>query len=116
MVQKKRSTYGECFLNLAISYGGKWDIIQAVQRMMKEGVKPEDVTEERFATYLSTTGLQDPDLVIRAGGERRLSNFVLWQAAYAEMYFCSKYWPEFSEKDLDEAIQDFTSRTRRFGH
>ena len=106
----------EFFLNLAISYGGKWDIIQAVQRMMKEGVKPEEVTEERFATYLSTTGLQDPDLVIRAGGERRLSNFVLWQAAYAEMYFCSKYWPEFSEKDLDEAIQDFTSRTRRFGH
>ncbi|MDO8470647.1 MAG: polyprenyl diphosphate synthase [bacterium] len=106
----------EFFLNLAISYGGRWDIMQASQRMIKEGVKPEEVTEEKFASYLSMAGLQDPDLVIRAGGEKRLSNFVLWQAAYAELYFCPKYWPEFTEKDLEEAIEDFASRTRRFGH
>lgn len=106
----------EFSLNLGISYGGRWDIVQATQRMIQEGLKPEEVTEERFASYLSTAGIEDPDLVIRAGGEKRLSNFVLWQAAYAELYFCPKYWPAFNEQDLDEAIQDFASRQRRFGH
>lgn len=115
-VEGETKDNSEFFLNLAISYGGRWDIMQAAQRMIKEGVKQEEVTEDRFASYLSTAGLPDPDLVIRAGGERRLSNFVLWQAAYSELYFCPKYWPAFEEQDLDEAIKDFASRTRRFGH
>ncbi len=104
------------FVNLGISYGGRWDIVQAVRQIARKGMKPDDITEDVFASHLSTAGLPDPDLVIRAGGERRLSNFVLWQAAYSELYFCPKYWPAFEEQDLDQAIKDFASRTRRFGH
>jgi len=102
-------------LNLAISYGGRWDIVQAARRLLQKGVQPEDVTEEMFASHLSTADLPDPDLVIRAGGEKRLSNFVLWQAAYAELYFCPKYWPEFAEEDLDAAFEQYAGRQRRFG-
>ncbi|MCH7828569.1 di-trans,poly-cis-decaprenylcistransferase [Patescibacteria group bacterium] len=103
------------FVTLAISYGGRWDIVSAVQKMLKEGISPEQVTEELFSNYLSTAGLPDPDLVIRAGGEQRFSNFLLWQSAYAELYFCSKYWPDFTEEDFNEAIQEYQRRQRRFG-
>lgn len=103
------------FLNLAVSYGGKWDIVQAVKRIITTKTSPRDITEDMIAKHLSTAGLPDPDLVIRAGGERRFSNFVLWQAAYAELYFCPKYWPAFTEKDLDKALADFAHRRRRFG-
>ncbi|MDP3901278.1 MAG: polyprenyl diphosphate synthase [bacterium] len=103
------------FLNLAISYGGRWDIVQAAQRAMREGVSPDELTEERFASYLSTSGLPDPDLVIRAGGEMRFSNFVLWQAAYAELFFEPKYWPDFTEEDLDRVLAEYARRQRRFG-
>lgn len=102
-------------LNLAVSYGGKWDIVNAVQSIMRQGVKPEDVTEELFSRHLSTAGQPSPDLIIRAGGEMRLSNFVLWQAAYAELYFSPKLWPDFTEGDLDEALTEFDRRQRRFG-
>jgi undecaprenyl diphosphate synthase len=103
------------FLNLAISYGGKWDIINAVKKIVKEGIEADKIDEKLFENYLSTAGLQDPDLVIRAGGEMRMSNFVLWQSAYAELYFSSKYWPDFTEQDLDLALQEFDKRFRRFG-
>jgi len=103
------------FLTLGISYGGRWDIVQAAQKIMAEGMNPGDLTEEVFSRYLSTAGLPDPDLVIRAGGEQRFSNFLLWQSAYAELYFYKKYWPEFTEQDLDEAIQEYQMRQRRFG-
>ena len=103
-------------LNLAVSYGGKWDITQAVRRIVQERVRPDEITEETIEKYLSTAGLPSPDLVIRAGGEKRLSNFVLWQAAYAELYFCPKYWPDFTEQDLDEAFEEYARRSRRFGH
>ncbi|MCP6726690.1 MAG: polyprenyl diphosphate synthase [Patescibacteria group bacterium] len=102
-------------LNLAVSYGGKWDIVQAVQQLIKKGVKAEDITEDMLAEHLSTAGLPEPDLVIRAGGEKRLSNFVLWQAAYAELYFSEKYWPDFGEEDLDLAFEGYARRQRRFG-
>ena len=102
-------------LNLAVSYGGKWDILNAVKEMMKQGIGPEKVTEELFASYLSTAGVKDPDLVIRAGGETRLSNFVLWQAAYSELYFSDKLWPDFMEEDLAKAIEEYDRRQRRFG-
>jgi len=105
----------DIFLNLAVSYGGKWDIMQAVRKIIAAKTSPKQVTEETIAEHLSTAGLPDPDLVIRAGGERRFSNFVLWQAAYAELYFYPKYWPDFTEKDLDEALADFARRGRRFG-
>ena len=103
------------YLNLGISYGGRWDIVQAVQQLIKKGVKAENVTEDMLGEYLSTAGLPEPDLVIRAGGEKRLSNFVLWQAAYAELYFSEKYWPDFGEEDLDLAFKEYARRQRRFG-
>lgn len=103
------------FLNLAISYGGKWDILNAVKKIIEKGIEADKIDENLFEGYLSTAGLPNPDLIIRAGGEMRLSNFVLWQAAYSELYFCPKYWPDFSEQDLDLALQEFDRRSRRFG-
>ncbi|MDP2735593.1 MAG: polyprenyl diphosphate synthase, partial [bacterium] len=102
-------------LTLAVSYGGRWDIIQAARQLAKEGIGAEDITEEALAGKLSTAGLPDPDLVIRAGGEQRFSNFLLWQSAYAELYFYPKYWPDFTEGDLDVALAEFARRQRRFG-
>jgi len=113
--EKETRDYNKLYLQLAISYGGKWDIVNAVKKIIKDGVLPEDINEVMFETYLSTAGLPPPDLVIRAGGEMRLSNFVLWQAAYAELYFSPKLWPDFSEGDLDDALREFSSRQRRFG-
>ena len=105
----------DLFLNLAISYGGKWDILNAVKKIIEDKISVDKIDETLFETYLSTAGLPAPDLIIRAGGEMRLSNFVLWQAAYSELYFCPKLWPDFAEQDLDEAIAEFTRRQRRFG-
>jgi len=102
-------------LNLAVSYGGRWDILQAVKKIMKKKIRPERITENLINKYLTTAGLPEPDLVIRAGGEKRFSNFLLWQSAYAELYFSDKLWPDFSEKDLDKALEDFSKRERRFG-
>lgn len=103
------------FLNLAISYGGKWDILQAVKKIVEEKTPVADIDEKIFESHLSTVGLPDPDLIIRAGGQMRMSNFVLWQAAYSELYFSPKMWPDFTEQDLDAALQEFDTRARRFG-
>ena len=105
----------ELFLNLAASYGGRWDIAQAVQHIVKDGLTPEEITEELIGSYLTTAGLPEPDLVIRAGGEKRFSNFLLWQSAYAELYFSDKYWPDFSEQDFGQALAEYARRQRRFG-
>jgi len=102
-------------MNLAISYGGRWDILQAVQKIITKKIPSKKISEDLIEQNLSTAGLPAPDLIIRAGGEKRLSNFVLWQAAYSELYFCKKYWPAFTEKDLDNAIKDYARRQRRFG-
>ncbi|MBI1866613.1 MAG: di-trans,poly-cis-decaprenylcistransferase [Candidatus Staskawiczbacteria bacterium] len=102
-------------LNLAISYGGKWDILEAVKKIVEEKIPEDKINEKLFESYLSTNGLPDPDLIIRAGGEMRLSNFVLWQAAYSELYFSPKLWPDFTEQDLDLALEEFDKRARRFG-
>ena len=102
-------------LNLAVSYGGKWDILQAIQSIVKDGIAPEKIDETLFENYLSTAGLPNPDLIIRPGGEMRLSNFVLWQAAYAELYFSPKFWPDFTKEDLLLALEEFDKRARRFG-
>jgi len=103
------------FLNLAISYGGKWDILNAVKKIVEEKIPTDKIDEKLFESYLSTAGLPNPDFIIRAGGEKRLSNFVLWQAAYAELYFSPKLWPDFTEQDLDQALEEFDQRHRRFG-
>lgn len=102
-------------LNLAVSYGGKWDILNAVKNIVKNRVPVDKINEGLFESYLSTAGLPAPDLVIRVGGEMRLSNFVLWQAAYSELYFSKKLWPDFTEKDLDLVLKEFSRRQRRFG-
>ena len=103
------------YLNLAISYGGRWDIVQAAKKIIGEGIRPEELTEELFNEHLTTGDLPDPDLFIRTGGEQRLSNLVIWQAAYTELYFCPKYWPDFSEEDFDNALAEYARRQRRFG-
>ncbi len=102
-------------LNLALSYGGRGEILEAVRRMQAEHVAADTLTEEVFSSYLDTAGLPDPDLIIRTSGEKRISNFLLWQAAYAELYFTDTLWPDFEEKDLLAAVVDYQGRQRRFG-
>jgi undecaprenyl diphosphate synthase len=102
-------------LNLALSYGGRGEIIEAVKRMLGSNGAPREITEEAFAQYLDTGGLPEPDLVIRTSGEQRISNFLLWQAAYAELHFTETLWPDFDERDLLLAILDYQGRERRFG-
>jgi len=102
-------------LNLAVSYSGRWDIIQAIKRMVKEKLSPKKISEALFNDYLSTGGMPLPDLIIRTGGEKRLSNFLLWQAAYSELYFSEKYWPDFNKEDFNKAIAEYSHRKRRFG-
>jgi undecaprenyl diphosphate synthase len=102
-------------LNVAFNYGGRAEILDAVRRVISDGVKPDSLTEEIFSQYLYTQGLPDPDLIIRTGGEWRLSNFLIWQAAYAEYYATPTYWPDFNENELDKALQEYGQRQRRFG-
>lgn len=106
-------------LTLALSYSGRWDIVRAVQMIaldVRRGkVSPEDITNDLFSSYLQTNELPDPDYLIRTSGELRLSNFLLWEMAYGEMYITDKYWPEFRREDLYLALSNFTSRERRFG-
>lgn len=105
----------EGILNLAISYGGRLEIIQAVKNIIKKKISSNEITENLINQNLWTSGLPEPDLIIRTGGEQRLSNFLIWQSAYSEFYFSKKYWPEFTEKDLEKALLDFSQRHRRFG-
>jgi undecaprenyl diphosphate synthase len=102
-------------LNVALNYGGRAEIVQAVQRIMATGLAPEQVDEAAFASYLYTAGQEDPDLIVRTGGEMRLSNFLIWQSAYAEYYATSAFWPDFDEEELHKAIAVFNQRQRRFG-
>jgi len=115
IVEKATENNSNLFLNLAISYGGKWDILNAVKKIIEEKIPTDKIDEKLFESYLSTAGLPSPDLIIRAGGEKRMSNFVLWQAAYSELYFSPKLWPDFTEQDLDLALEEFDQRSRRFG-
>ncbi len=101
-------------LNLALSYGGRGEILEAIKRHSAAGSEAP-LTEEVLSSHLDTAGLPDPDLIIRTSGEKRISNFLLWQAAYAELYFTDTLWPDFEEKDLLAAIVDYQGRQRRFG-
>lgn len=102
-------------LVLALSYGGRDEIIRAVKKAISCGVKPEDVTEEYFDSLLDTCGIRAPDLIIRTSGEKRISNFLLWQAAYAELYFTDTLWPDFTREEFFVALHDYQMRERRFG-
>ncbi|HLF58495.1 MAG TPA: isoprenyl transferase [Alphaproteobacteria bacterium] len=106
-------------LTVALSYGARDEITQAARRVAADvaagRIRPEDIGEESFARYLATSGIPDPDLVIRTSGEKRLSNFLLWQSAYAELVFTDKLWPDFTKQDLEDAIGEFHRRERRYG-
>jgi undecaprenyl diphosphate synthase len=102
-------------LNIAFNYGGRDEILCAVTQMIKDKVKPEQVTPELFSTYLFTNGIPDPDLIIRTSGEMRTSNFLNWQSAYSEWYFTQTYWPDFDKEELRKAIFAYSERDRRFG-
>ncbi len=102
-------------LCVAFNYGGRAEILDAVRRIIADGVPPRGINEALFGDYLYTAGLPDVDLVIRTGGEIRVSNFLLWQAAYSEYYFTPVLWPDFSEKELDKALLAYSQRQRRFG-
>ncbi|MBC7360742.1 MAG: isoprenyl transferase [Candidatus Aminicenantes bacterium] len=100
---------------LALNYGGRQEIIEAVRKLLKRKVRPEDLNEETFSKYLDTADLPDPDLLIRTSGEMRLSNFLLWQCAYTELWITPVLWPDFRRKDLFQAIIEYQKRERRFG-
>jgi undecaprenyl diphosphate synthase len=106
-------------LNIAISYGGRWDIEQALKKIIKDllknKIKIKNLSEDLISNYLSTSSIPDPDLIIRSAGEQRISNFFLWQAAYSEMYFIKKLWPDFIEKDFQDSLDEFSLRKRKFG-
>ncbi|HLY66427.1 MAG TPA: polyprenyl diphosphate synthase [Chloroflexota bacterium] len=102
-------------LNVAFNYGGRAEILDAVKRMLRDSVDPDSVTEELFGRYLYTAELPDPDLVIRTAGEMRLSNFLIWQAAYSEYYSTPILWPDFDQKEFEEAIHSYAQRQRKFG-
>jgi undecaprenyl diphosphate synthase len=106
-------------LNIAANYGGRWDITEAARALARDAlagrIDPETVDEDRFASYLSLGGLPQPDLCIRTGGDHRISNFLLWDLAYSELYFTDAFWPDFDEALLKDAISLFTERQRRYG-
>ena len=102
-------------INIALNYGGRDEIVHSFKEIMKKGYGPDDITEELIAANLYTKGQADPDLLIRPGGELRLSNFLVYQLAYTELYFTDVLWPDFTEDNLREAIVAFTKRDRRYG-
>jgi undecaprenyl diphosphate synthase len=102
-------------LNVAFNYGGRDEIVQAMKALAQEGVRPEDITEEMISSHLYTQGIPDPDLVIRTSGEQRISNFLIWQAAYSEWVFPETFWPDFGREELLAAIQEYGRRERRYG-
>jgi len=106
-------------LVLALSYSAKWEIVNAVKCLLQESnenkINPEQINNELFESYLNTAKIPDPDMLIRTSGEYRISNFLLWQIAYSELYFTEKLWPDFGAEDLFKAIYDFQNRERRFG-
>jgi undecaprenyl diphosphate synthase len=104
------------FLNFALSYSGKWDIAQAVKKIVVLGINPEDITEAMISQHLCLSDMPDPELIIRTSGEQRISNFLLWQSAYSELFFCNAMWPDFNKEELAAAVECYQRRHRRFGN
>jgi undecaprenyl diphosphate synthase len=102
-------------LNIAWNYGGRDEIVQAIQRIITEGIQPDRVTDELVGQYLYTAGVPDPDLIIRTSGELRVSNFLIWQAAYSEWYVTPTYWPDFNKEEYRHALETYGQRDRRYG-
>jgi len=106
---------GRLVLNIAFNYAGRTELVDAVRDIVRAGTAADDIDEATISRALYTSGQPDPDLVIRTGGEQRLSNFLIWQSAYAELLTTETLWPDFGAGDLDEALAEFARRTRRFG-
>ena len=106
-------------MTIALSYSSRWELTQTMQNIARKvkakEIQPADITEEYISQQLQTSFMPDPDLLIRTGGEFRISNYLLWQCAYTELYFCNTFWPDFDEAEFRKAIADFQSRERRFG-
>ncbi len=116
---EKTKNNDRMMLNLALNYSGRWEIINAVKKIVEDSkndtISAEDLNDDLFEKYLTTSGIPDPELLIRTSGEYRLSNYLLWQIAYSELYFAPIYWPDFREEDFYKAIIDYQQRERRFG-
>jgi undecaprenyl diphosphate synthase len=115
MAQEKTAGNTGMLFNIALNYGGRAEIVEAARALIASGVRPEELDEQRFAGFLYTTGQPDPDLLIRTSGEMRVSNFLLWQIAYAEIWVTDTLWPDFRKRDLLEAILAYQKRDRRYG-
>jgi undecaprenyl diphosphate synthase len=102
-------------LNVALNYGGRQEIIDAIRRIIQDGIQPDQIDDALMSQYLYTAGQPDPDLIVRTSGEMRVSNFLIWQGAYAELYVTPTYWPDFDENELQLALDHYASRERRFG-
>ncbi|MGE4482161.1 polyprenyl diphosphate synthase [Acidocella sp.] len=113
--ERKTADNKRLTLVLALSYGGRAEIVAAARRAIEAGLRPEELTEQNFVNFLFTAGIPDPDLVIRTSGEQRVSNFLLWQLAYAEIWFTKVLWPDFCATDFAGALEDYAGRERRFG-
>jgi undecaprenyl diphosphate synthase len=120
LAEQKTAGNSGLLLTIAIAYGGRWDIVEAArvvaQRVASGELQPDAICEDDFAAGLQLAGLPDPDLLIRTGGEQRISNFLLWNLAYAELYFSDALWPEFGELQFAAALSHFASKQRRYGH
>jgi undecaprenyl diphosphate synthase len=113
--EKETAHNSKLVLTVAFNYGGRWDIVQACKKAIAAGVAPDALSEEVLSKYMAMSYAPDPDLFIRTGGEIRLSNFLLWQSAYSELFFTDCLWPDFDAKELDRALAEFAQRERRFG-
>ena len=102
-------------LSVAFNYGGRWDVVQACRQAIQQGLKPDEVNESWLASHMALSFAPDPDLFIRTGGEMRISNFLLWQAAYSELFFTECLWPDFGAEEIDAALDAYAQRDRRFG-
>ncbi|MDV2989119.1 MAG: polyprenyl diphosphate synthase [Dehalogenimonas sp.] len=114
VVEKTHQNTG-AVAGFAFDYGGRTEIIEAGRKAIRQGIKPDDLDETTFGRLLDSAGMPDVDLVIRTGGEQRLSNFLLWQSAYAELYFTDTLWPDFNDQEIEKALTDYAGRQRRFG-
>jgi undecaprenyl diphosphate synthase len=115
IAEEKTANNTRLTLVMALSYGGRADIVDAARRAMAAGLQPESLTEQNFSRFLSTDGIPDPDLLIRTSGEERISNFLLWQTAYSELFFTEVLWPDFGPEDFSRAVEEYATRERRFG-
>jgi undecaprenyl diphosphate synthase len=114
-IVRQTSNHDALDLNIAFNYGGRAEIVRALRNLIRDGVRPEDVTEDMVSRAMYTAGQPDPDLLIRTGGDQRSSNFLVWQSTYSEYYFSPTLWPDFTREAFEQALADFASRQRRFG-